>query len=162
MTSRSISVLLFVLVAAMALPVFGDEQADQARKTLQQFFDLALKKDADGMVKLSAVPFYTYGGNKATVVDDKAELRKLFEKQFPPEDVKISLEIREVMTFEEVLQQFGDRIDDEDRKALDRVVKKEDYVLNVMVKNGEGNEQDRLIVVVGRRAGKMVVVGVRD
>ena len=167
---KTLSLTLFTLSALtfLAGQAIGEETTEkrekQARKLCKQFWDDVAKKDLDGLMKTVDIPFYARGEKKTNVIRNKDELRKLLSRLFPgpnaPND--LTFEVKEVLTYEKMLEKYGKQIEDDERKLLDEVLKKDDLVLNLQFKTSEGKNLDRLVTMVGWRKGNAKVIGVRD
>jgi hypothetical protein len=140
----------------------GDFDLKQAKKACETFVHAVIARDLDGLVKITEVPWYEHFDKSRVILkrdDLDKELKKLTTKaQAPP---KVVLEFKDTLTYELVLEKFGANLPAEERKLLDQVLKKTDYVLEVVINSPEGENLAEVVMLVGLRDGKAKVVGLR-
>jgi len=164
------TVIALTVIAAQAAAEEKHETRDkQARKLCQQFWDNVKNKDVDALMKIVAVPFYEHGGKTNKIIRDRDELKKELQKLFPGADVPkdLTIEIRESLSYEKVIEKYGEQLKKRENgqivETLDRILKKDDRVLNVQFKTSDGKKlADALLTTVAWRNGKAKVVGVVD
>lgn len=181
-----LTVLTVASLSWLGVAAMGDEKpekADQeAMRLSEEFRKLWLAKDIDGLMKIVEAPFYlgtsSDSAQKTTeVICDRntitAKLQQSFGGDAPKE---VRFEVKRLMSYETLLDELKERLTDEDRKALAKVLKKRDRILFIDVRSGgkrevfwdpprvtpEGKRLDTMALLVGWRDGKAKVVGVRD
>jgi hypothetical protein len=141
----------------------GDFDLKQAKKACETFINALTAKDLDALIKVTAVPWYDNFEQSRVLLkrdDLDKELQKFIAKIKAP--AKVVVEFKETLTYELVLEKFGGDIPPEERKLLDQVLKKSDYVLRVEIQSPDGEQLGQIVMLVGLRDGHARVVGLRS
>jgi hypothetical protein len=144
----------------------ADKNAEKAKQACEAFAKQVVAKDVPALMKVVDVPWCdNLKLDETKLILKSDELKKRLEKliggsaQIPP---KVVLEFKTVLTYEKVLEKFGGGLPAEERKILDQVLKKTDYVLHVVIKSAEGEILTELSMLVGFRDGQAKLVGLRS
>jgi hypothetical protein len=144
----------------------ADKNAEKAKQACEAFAKQVVAKDMPALMKVVDVPWCdNINLDETKLIQKSDELKKRLEKliggsaQIPP---KVVLEFKTVLTYEKVLEKFGGGLSAEERKILDQVLKKTDYVVHVVIKSAEGEILTQLSMLIGFRDGQAKVVGLRS
>jgi hypothetical protein len=144
----------------------GDKNAELAKKAVDAFAKGVVARDVKAVMKTVDVPWCDNLNLDSTKLIAKTdELQKRLDKlingaqQIP---AKVVLDFKTVLTYDKVLEKFGKGLPEEERKILDQVLKKTDYVLGVEIKSPEGEVLAQLTFLVGMRGSEAKVVGLRQ
>jgi hypothetical protein len=152
MSRKLVLPVVFALTTMVFPPpaVAGDPKPEQVARVAASDFSKALKaKDLEGALKVVAVPFMKDNGQ---IVNDQDELRKYLKEAIAAikDPSTAPVEIIDVVPYAKA----RDKANQDDRKASDQVVSKNDLVVFV------GREKKRIFSVLVRvREGKAKVVG---
>lgn len=161
-----VSLLSFVL-AGSALPQDDHAQCNHLdKKTLKltsevtaKFYEAFENKDLDGLIETIEAPWYHDGKAVLHSKDEvKAEFKALLDRR---RDVKgrKTADVKGVHCYHTV----RDRISPNDRKLLDQVVKEDDYVVLVVLKDEQNPKvTENVVVLVRVKDGAAKVVGVKN
>jgi hypothetical protein len=144
----------------------ADKNAEKAKQACQAFAKCVAAKDVPALMKVVDAPWSdNLKLEESNLLLKSDEVKKRLEKlisasaQIPP---KVVLEFKTILTYEKVLEKFGAGLPAEERKILDQVLKKTDYVLHVQFKSPEGELLTELSMLVAFRDGQAKVVGFRS
>jgi hypothetical protein len=144
----------------------ADKNVELAKKAVDAFAKGVIAKDINALMKVVDVPWCdNLNLETSKLILKSEELKKRLEKLIGgsskiPE--KVVLEFKTVLTYEKVLEKFGKALSAEERKVLDEVLKKTDYVMHVEIRSPEGEVLTAMSFLVGIRGGQAKVVGLRD
>ncbi|MDY3552426.1 hypothetical protein R5W24_001508 [Gemmata sp. JC717] len=140
------------LTLALAAPVFAaDKNEDKAKETAVAFLKAVKAKDADAVLKVSAVPFAHKEGDDVSLLKDAAELKKWVKERLEQVDAdKVPTELDALHPFAEVKEKIKD---EKQRKQLEELAGKEAFVGVISV---DGNT---ITLLVRIKDGKAAVVG---
>lgn len=157
---RSVSLTAFIgAVLFLAVPAaLAQDRAEEAvKQTVTKFMDAVKAKDIDAIMKLVAVPWYHDGKE---VTRDLDKLKDHFKEIERKDFTGLTFQINDVFTYPKFLDAHGARLKEEDRKLLEQVVGKEDYVVLVTVEVKD--KKDRVMLLVRSRKGETKLIGLRD
>ena len=142
-----------LLVAFAAAPVSAaDKNEDKAKEVAIAFLKAVKAKDADAVMKVSAVPFAYRDGDKVAVLKDADALKKWVKEKI--DDVKdadkVPTELAAIHPFADVKEKIKD---EEQRKTIEEVVGKDGFVAIV---SADGK---MVPILVRIKDGKVTVVG---
>jgi hypothetical protein len=153
-----------VLTGAAQQP--ADKNAEKAKKACETFAKCVTAKDVPALMKVVDVPWCdNINLDETKLILKSEELKQRLEKlikgsaQIPP---KVVLEFKNVLTYEKALEKFGGGLPAEEKKILDQVLKKTDYMLHVVVKSPEGEILTEFTMQVAFHDGQVRVVGLRN
>jgi len=156
--------LLAFVSTSVAQP--ADKNAEKAKEACQAFAKCVVAKDLAALMKVVDAPWSdNLKLEESNLILKNDDVKKRLEKliaasaQIPP---KVVLEFKTVLTYEKVLEKYGAGLPAEERKVLDQVLKKTDYVLHVLFKSPEGELLTELSMLVAFRDGQAKVVGFRS
>jgi hypothetical protein len=166
MLHRWLVVFVFVGALGLASNTSAQNKAEEQDKKLSEQFAtaFAMKKDLDGTMKLTAVPFlWGFGGegDQLKVVTKLDDLKKEFKTLLDNPKFKAAtgtLKFDKSHTYEEMLAKSGDKMPAATRKKLDEVLKKADRFVYFQIKS-EDKTTTHLTVMVGQRDDQARVVG---
>jgi hypothetical protein len=147
----------------------ADKNAELAKKAVEAFAKGVVAKNIDALMKVVDVPWCDNLNMDASKLilknDDKnPELRKRLEKLIGASmeiPAKVVVDFKMVLTYEKVLEKFGKALPESERKILDEVLKKTDYILHVAIKSPDGDVLVELSFLVAIRGKEAKIVGLR-
>jgi hypothetical protein len=147
----------------------ADKNAELAKKAVEAFADGVVAKNIKALMQVVDVPWcdnLNMDGSKLIVKNDEKnpELKNRLEKliggsmEIP---AKVVVEFKMILTYDKLLEKFGKGLPESERKILDQVLKKTDYILGVAIKSPAGEVLVELSFLVAVRDGKAKIVGLR-
>lgn len=147
-----------LLAAALVLALAGppvpaaDKNEDKAKEAAVAFLKAVKAKDADAVMKASAVPFAYRDGETLTVLKEADALKKWVKEKL--EEIKDADKVPTEVSAVYALADIKDKIkDDEQRKTIEEVVGKDGFVAVV---SADGK---MIPILVRVKDGKAAVVG---
>jgi hypothetical protein len=152
-----------VLASSLLLapePPVKDTADEQVREVVGQFIKALQAKDGGALMKTVDVPWFHDGKE---VLRDRDKLKGEFEKIFQEKNLgELRFEIDQVLTYARLLEQFGDKVRENDRKLMDEVVSKDDRAVLLSVSKPGRDGKEKVLLLVRTTKGAPRVVGVRD
>jgi hypothetical protein len=166
LTLQGALVLLLAALPGRAPGQGADKNAELAKKAVDVFVKAVITQKIDAVMPTVDVPWADNLNLEASKLLRKPkEVEERLDRLINGSAMipkKVTLEFKNIWTYEKVLEKFGKALPESERKVLDEVLKKTDYVLHVAIRSAEGEVLTELSFLVAIRDGKGKVVGLRN
>lgn len=151
---RPFAVAVFAALVAFVAPVSAaDKNEDKAKEAVTAFLKAVKAKDADAVMKVSAVPFGYKDGDNVAVIKETDALKKWVKERLAElkDPDKVPTETTAFHKFEDVKEKIKD---EEQRKKVEELVGKDGFVAII---EADGK---MIPILVRVKDGKAAIVGI--
>lgn len=150
---RSLAIAL--TVALTTAPALGaDKDEDKAKEVAVALLKAVQARDADAVMKLTAVPFTYRDGDKPKLIKETADVKAWVKGQLGQlkDGDRVSTEVERVTPFAALREKIPDAAV---RRTLEEVIGKHGFMAYSKASGGK-----QLVVIVRIQDGKAIVVGI--
>ena len=150
---RPLAIALTVALTTAPAPG-ADQDEDKAREVAVALLKAVQARDADAVMKLTAVPFTYRDGDKPRIIKDAADLKAWVKGRLGQlkDGDKVSTEVERITPFSALREKIPDAAV---RRTLEEVIGKHGFMTYSKVSDGK-----QLVVIVRIQDGKAIVVGI--